>query len=301
MQLKSLFPIETFYLSVPYLHCSVDQKINIHETAFVTAAFRAGDSALSMDKFAHLWDNPIVAKHAERYSNAVSVYEDYAHCLRNRYFYDTLKQLIRKEKIEVLMNFGCGFSMYPFLLDASLHYIEIDTSDVIAYKKEKTKAWQKEGLLPKRNITFLEADFNASSFQDLYKQLEALKLGQRSFILLEGVLFFLGKSDTTRLFDLFKQLQGPEEFLASVSFQPQLEKQSVFKKLIDFVEGNLEKNQQFDYQTVSDSFYEDIEEYTLVDHQHTLSLSAHYVPENKLPLEDILNEHMYLLKKNVNI
>ncbi|WP_297763830.1 class I SAM-dependent methyltransferase [uncultured Muriicola sp.] len=292
--------METFYLSEPYSLCSVDQKINIHETAFVTAYFRAGDSALSGDKYAHLWANPIVANHAKRYISAVSAYEDYAHCLRNRYFYDTLKELIKKENIEVLINFGCGFSMYPFLLDASLHCIEIDMADVIAYKKEKTEAWQKEGLLPCRNITFLEADFNAPSLQDLYKQLEALKSGKRSFILLEGVLFFLGKSDTIKLFDLFNRLQGPEEFLASVSFQPQLEKQAVFKKLIDFVEGNLEKNQQFDYQTVPDSFYKDIEGYTLMDHQHTFSLSARYLPENKLPFEEILNEHMYLLQKNVN-
>ncbi len=116
---------------------------------------------------------------------------------------------------------------------------------------------------------------------------------------MEGVLFFLGKSDTTKLFDLFNRLQGPEEYLASVSFQPQLEKQAVFKKLIDFVEGNLEKNQQFNYQTVSDSFYREMEGYKLIDHQHTLSLSKRYVPENKLPFEEILNEHMYLLQKNI--
>ncbi len=293
-----MIPLETFYLSIPYLFCTVDQKINIHETAFVTAAFRAGDTTLSMDRFAHLWADPIITKHAMRYSNSVSAYEGYAHCLRNRYFYDTLKELISKENIEVLINFGCGFSMYPFFLDASLHYIEIDTVDVIAYKKEKTEAWQKEGLLPERKITFLEANFNAVSLQDLYKKLAVIKAAQRSFILLEGVLFFLGKSDTNRLFHLFNQLQGPEEFLASVSFQPQLEKQAVFKKLIDFVEGNLEKNQQFVYQTVPDSFYKDISTYTLVDHQDSFSLSEQYKPEKKLPFEEILNEHMYLLRKN---
>jgi len=289
--------METFYLSEPYLFCTVDQKINIHETAFVTAAFRAGDIDLSMDRFAHLWANPIVANHAMSYSSAVSAYEGYAHCLRNRYFHDTIKQLISKENIDVIINFGCGFSMYPFLLDASIQYIEIDKGDVITYKKAETEAWQKEGLLPERNITYLEADFNAASLHDLYKQLAEIKSGKRSFILLEGVLFFLGKSDTIRLFDLFNLLQGPEEFLASVSFQPRLEKQAVFKKLIEFVEGNLNKNQQFDYQTVPDSFYKDIATYVLVDHQDSFSLSERYRPEKRLPFEEILNEHMYLLKK----
>ncbi len=289
--------MESFYLSEPYLQCSVDQKINIHETAFVTAAFRAANSELSGDQFAHLWANSSVAVHAQRYCSAVSRFEEDAHCLRNRYFYDTLKGLLNKEGIEVLINFGCGFSMYPFLLNASVHYIEIDTVDVITYKKEKIEAWQKEGILPDRNITFLEANFNAPSLQALYRKLARIKLDRKSFILLEGVLFFLGKGDTNRLFNLFKLLQGSEEFLASVSFQPEIEQQLVFEKLVDFVEENLEKNQQFDYQTVPDSFYKGIEGYTLLDHQHTLSLSERYVPESDLPLEEILNEHMYLLKR----
>lgn len=278
----------------------MEQKINIHETAFVTAFFRANDANLSKDRYARLWENENVARHARSYSSAVSPYEGTAHCLRNRYFYDTLTDVIEKENVDILFNFGCGFSMYPFLLDAKLHYIEIDTADVIAYKKERTLAWQKNGMLPLRNITFMEADFNAPSLQDLYEQLASIKGNQKSVILLEGVLFFLGKGDTKRLFELFNKLQGPGEFVGSVSFEPSLEKQMVFQKLIDFVEGNLQKNQQFNYQTVPVSFYTKIKGYTLLEHQHTSSLTAQYLPDVKISSEDILNEHMYLLKKTLN-
>jgi len=277
----------------------LNTKINIHETAFVTASFRKGNVAVSKDKYAHLWSRSSIDTYANRYSHAVSSYEPYAHCLRNRYFYDTINKLLAENSIEVLINFGCGFSMYPYLFENSLHFIEIDKSDVVTHKKEMTNKWEREGKLPSRNITYLEADFNLASLDKLYEQIIALKKGRKSFILLEGVLFFLSKDDTERLFELFSQIQEPGEYIGSVSYLPQLEEQFVFKKLIDYVEGNLEKNKRFQYQTVADEFYKNIKGYDLIDHQDTFSLAAFYEPKRALPKEEILNEHMYLLKKNV--
>ncbi|MBT8282740.1 MAG: adenosine deaminase, partial [Muriicola sp.] len=121
--------------------------------------------------------------------------------------------------------------------------------------------------------------------------------GKKTFILIEGVLFFLGRDDTTRLFHLFSRLQKKNDFVGSVSFQPSLEKQRVFSRLIDFVEVNLEKNQQFNYQTVADEFYTSAEAYRLIEHQDTISLAARYSPDITLAEEEILNEHMYLLQK----
>jgi O-methyltransferase involved in polyketide biosynthesis len=277
----------------------VNQKINIHETAFVTAAFRAQDRVLSGDPFAYLWDNEAITNHAERYSNAVSAYEGVAHCLRNRYFSDTLRRLTAQAGVEVFMNFGSGFSMYPYQLDPSILCIEIDTPAVISHKQRKTMEWQGEGKLPKRDIVYFEADFNSPSFESLYKDLYAIKKGRKSFILLEGVLFFLGKQDTVRLFKLFNRLQGHAEYVGSVSFLPELELKPAFGKLIAFVEGNLEKNQQFSYQTVPDEFYNTLDHYQLEDHQHTFSLSARYVPKLEFTEDEVLNEHMYLLKKHL--
>ncbi len=118
-----------------------------------------------------------------------------------------------------------------------------------------------------------------------------------TFILLEGVLFFISEADRDRLFTLFSELQRPGDLLGSVSFRPQLEKSEVFLKLKAFVEGNLSKNQQFNYLTVADEFYESLSCYRLKDHQDTFSLNQNYQPEYRLPREEVLNEHMYLLEK----
>jgi O-methyltransferase involved in polyketide biosynthesis len=275
----------------------LEAKINIHETAFVTASFRAGENALSKDNYAHLWANEITDQHARRYLNAVSLHEGMAHCLRNRYFLESLQAHIEKGDIDTLVNFGCGFSMYPFLLDPSLLFVEIDTPDVITHKQRRLDHWQEEKILPPRDILFLSANFNDHSLEYLHGALDPLIRGRKCFFLLEGVLFFLGRQDTLNLFELFRRLQQPGDLVGSVSFTPALEKQVVFRKLIDFVEGNLEKNQQFHYQTLADDFYRTLNAYTLFDHQNTLSLAKRYLPGLSLPEEEVLNEQMYLLRK----
>ena len=276
------------------------QKITIHGTAFVTSSFRAGDVKLSKDRYAHLWANPTVKDHATSYSTAVSMYEPYAHCLRNRYFCDKLVQLIEKESVEVMINFGCGFSMYPFIVNKDILFVEVDKEDVIAYKKDRLSNWQKQGLLSSKNIQYLEADFNQQDQTRLLEAIQKIKGNKKSLILLEGVLFFLAEHDTYCLFELFNTLQNKGDYVGSVSFTPNLEKEAVFNKLIDFVESNLEKNHQFQYQTVPDTFYQNLDGYELLEHQDTFSLSKQYRPEKVLLKSEVLNEHMYLLKKNTD-
>lgn len=99
-------------------------------------------------------------------------------------------------------------------------------------------------------------------------------------------------------FRLFGKLQEPDKDLGSLSFLPQLEKQLVFKKLIDYFEGNLEKNERFPYQTVADEFYLNLKGYELIDHQDTLSLLAYYEPKRILHKDEVLNEHISI-KKNL--
>jgi hypothetical protein len=62
-------------------------SLDIHETAFVTAAYRASDPKLSKDSFANLWSNRKTDTWIAQYVKAVSPIEPLAHCLRNRYFF----------------------------------------------------------------------------------------------------------------------------------------------------------------------------------------------------------------------
>ncbi|RAJ15976.1 leucine carboxyl methyltransferase [Arenibacter echinorum] len=271
--------------------------IEIHETAFVTSAFRAADVKLSGDYFAYLWNNPKTEKWVEEYLTKVSSEETFTHCLRNRYFLDKIKENVIKNGTEVLINFGAGFSMYPFLLDPKIIHIEIDKPEIVGHKKFKIEQWQNEDLLPKRNLHFIGVDFSKEYKEGLLATIKSLKGKKKCFILIEGVLFFLDREETDSLFQLFNLLQDTGDIIGSASFQDNLKQTLAFKRLIDFFGEKISKTKASDYQTIQDTYYREISGYILVDHQDYFSLSKDYNHKIIQDKELILNENFYLLQK----
>lgn len=275
-----------------------EKNIEIHETAFLTSTLRSLNEDLSQDYFAKLWRNTKSDKWIKKYLDLVSSEETNTHCLRNRYFLDTIKKLVDDNDVEVLVNFGCGFSMYPFLMDERLIHIEIDKPEIIDYKKSKLMNWQKTNTLPKRNIHFIAVDFSEDYKQDLLTKIFSIKNNKSCFILIEGVLFFLDRKETDMLFDFFNMIQKPGDFIGSVSFQDTLKESLAFRKLMAFLNQIVSKTKESDYQTIADDYYRSQPTYQLIDHQDYFSLSAKYGNVIQLNKEDILNENFYLLKKS---
>ena len=274
-----------------------EKTIEIHETAFVTSAFRAFDERLSQDNFVKLWHNSKTEKWIEDYLDKVSPEETYTHCLRNRYFLDTIKDLVNNQEIEVLINFGSGFSMYPFLLNDTLINIEIDKPEIIDFKKDKINSWQKNNTLPNREVHFIGVDFSTDYKEDLLAEINSIKANKPSFILIEGVLFFLNGKQTDGLFDFFNIIQNKGDYIGSASFQETLKETLAFKKLLGFFNQNVSKTNKYDYQTIEDDYYKAVKNYNLMDHQDYFSLSKKYGNTIRTSKELILNENFYLLQK----
>ena len=271
--------------------------IEIHETAFVTATYRASNEELSKDNYSNYWKNPVTDKWIENYVKKVSVDEPFVHCLRNRFFYETVSDLIDKEQVEVLINFGCGFSMYPFLFNEKLINIEIDQKGLIDFKKNQVQDWIQEGKLPNRNIHYLSKDFNLQN-EELETEIKAIVQGKTSFVLLEGVLFFLTKKSANELIELISRIQTKESYFGSVSFLNTITNSDCFKRLVKFCEEEVILNSKFEYLTLPTSYYQALPEYELIQHEDYVSLSKRYSPENKIENGDlILNENMYILRR----
>lgn len=271
--------------------------LQIHETAFVTATYRASDEALSKDVYSSYWKNEKTDQWIANYLENVSPEESFTHCLRNRYFYEVIKGLKAEHQIEVLINFGCGFSMYPFLFEDDLIHIEIDQQDVISYKKQEVQNLIASGKLPKREIHYIAKDFNLEK-EELTAEIKSITKGRPSFVLIEGVLFFLSKSVADELFALIREIQTPGSYLGSVSFLDEIEQTDVFQRLIDSFNKDMNLEGEFNYLTLPTRYYESLPSYDLIEHEDYVSLSKQYSP-NKI-IEDgnsILNEHMYLLKR----
>lgn len=275
-----------------------DQNLEIHETAFMTAIFRSRNEDLSRDLFAKLWSNNKVEKWVNTYLEEVPSDEVSAHCLRNRYFLDKIKELIKNNDLEVVINFGCGFSMYPFLLDENIINIEIDKPEIIRYKKAKIHAWQNSAVLPPRTIHYIGVDFSKDYRERLLLKINAIKKDKACLVLIEGVLFFLSKDEIDKLFDFFSLLQKEGDFIGSASFQETIKETPVYKTLLNFIDGRVSKRDDSEYQTLEDEYYREKKDYNLVDHQDYFSLSKKYGNKTVLGKECILNENFYLLEKS---
>ena len=276
---------------------SKHKNIEIHETAFVTSYFRAFDENLSGDVYAKLWRNSETEKWIEDYLSQVSSEEIYTHCLRNRYFLDSIKKIISNQEIEVLINFGSGFSMYPFLLNEKLINIEIDKPEIVDFKRSKIEILQRKNTLPNRNIHYIGCDFSKNYNESLLLKINSIKADKPCFILIEGVLFFLDRKETDTLFHFFNVIQNNGDYIGSASFQETIKSTKAFENLLRFFNQKVSKNNKNDYQTIDDQFYNSLDKYKLIDHQDYFSLSNSYGNKPKLSKELILNENFYLLKK----
>ena len=276
---------------------SKEENIKIHETAFVTSTFRAFDENLSKDNFAKLWQNSTTENWIKEYLNQVSSEETFTHCLRNRYFLDTIKDLIQNQQIEAVINFGSGFSMYPFLVEEKIVHIEIDKPEIINYKKTQIKEWQQKNIVPERNIHFIGVDFSKNYKQGLFSKIQSIKGNKSTFILIEGVLFFLTREETNDLFNFFDTIQTSDDYIGSASFQETIKDTKAFQNLLDFFNKKVSKTTESDYQTIENQYYKSKENYKLIDHQDYFSLSKKYGNNINQSKELILNENFYLLKK----
>lgn len=273
--------------------------IKIHETAFMTSMFRAMNESLSKDGFSKLWNNSKTKVWVDDYLSEVSSEEVHTHCVRNRFFLDQIKSLYQNKEIETVINFGAGFSMYPFLLDDKLQHIEIDKPDIIQYKKSQIEKWMQLEKLPKRKICFLGVDFSTNYKEELFEKLKSLVQKKSTFILLEGVIFFLNLKETDDLFDFFKSIQSKGDYIGSVSYQNNVKDSIAFEKLLLFFNKKLAKTTKDDYLTLNTNYYKEKEAYKLIMQEDYFSYSKHTKNEVQQNKEEILNESFYLLQKQV--
>ncbi|MCF2874284.1 MULTISPECIES: class I SAM-dependent methyltransferase [unclassified Tenacibaculum] len=271
------------------------KDIKIHDTAFMTSIFRAMNESLSNDSYSKLWNNKKTKVWVDDYLKEVSNEEVHTHCVRNRFFLEKIKE--RLHEVEVLINFGAGFSMYPFLLDESIIHIEIDKPDIVNNKQTQILNWISKGELPQRDIHFIGTDFSQNYEEDLYTKIKTIKKDKKSFILIEGVLFFLDMNQAKRIFNFFDKVQKTGEYIGSVSFKHTIKETKVFSRLLQFFNDRILKTSEDDYLTIDTSFYTKQPRYTIKEHKDYFMYSKELNNKINQNATDILNENFYLLQK----
>ncbi len=272
--------------------------MQIHETAFVVSTYRSYHEDVSKDTYAKLWNNPGTDALIPDILKRVSNHEAMLHSLRNRFFYEKMNSFFDKNNGGTLINFGSGFSMYQFSFDDKVSTIEIDKKDIIDYKKEKIDHWTKEGKLPQRDIQYTAIDFNKNTAEEIVETLRPMIKKEPTFILIEGVFFFLDRKTTNKLFQVFKGIQNPGDVVGAVTYLPEIEKTKVYERLLNYFDSNNDTNDSFSHQTIPHSYFESIDGYVIQENTDEFELSKIYAPNNKINTKnEILNETMYLIEK----
>ncbi len=271
---------------------------HISESAFLVNESRARNIELSRDRYARLWVTDSTRKLWDDFTREVYPYDDIELGLRNRFFLERLNIFIDTNQDVVFVNIGSGFTSYPFLTDKRCRCIEVDYAHVIDYKRRKLATWQADGLLPERKIEFLPANLaNESDVEDLSNYLGLLLANNSSFILLEGLTYYLEKKVLQRIFNMFSRIQERDSVLTFDYWRPDVIEHPIFLRFRDFFSRRLGYDEKH-YTLFDDDFLQSLPGYEIVEITDIQELETIYSKTTFLAdYQKILPEHYAVLRK----
>ena len=235
----------------------------ISKTAFLANESKARRVDISKDVYAHLWVSDETRKVWESFTSRVYPYDDVELAVRNRFFLERMTAFCGRASHPIIVNIGAGFTSYPFLLPDTCECVEVDLEHVIGYKREKITRWTNEKELPDRLISFIAIDLTSQSGRAHLKEELAAKIARRpSFILLEGLTYYLPMGVLINLLGIFSAVQEPESVVAFDFWEPKISEHPVFLMFKEFWEEyfGVAKYNLFDVE-----FLESIEGYNIAE------------------------------------
>jgi len=205
---------------------------NISATAFLSSQSRARAAEVSKDSYSGLWVSPETIHLWDNFAENVYPHDDLELALRCRFFLEKLQSFVKENANSIFINIAAGFTSYPFLIKPPCPSIEVDYPHVIDFKSSQLKKWQSEGILPKREIEFFPTDLkNASNLSDLRKAVCERIDEQPSYILMEGITYYLDIPILKNLLEIFRDSQVKGSLVAFDFWKPNIVNSPVFLKL----------------------------------------------------------------------
>ncbi len=281
----------------------MDLNCSISDTAFLVNESRARMVDVSGDIYAKHWVLPerreFVIKLWDDFAVEVYPHDDLELSIRNRFFFKFLQKFVSiNKKNPVFIIVGAGFISYPFLLDRSIYCIEIDYPHVVTFKESRRKCLINESILPDRNVKFFATDLqNIKDLGRLKILFSSDVAGKPSFILLEGLTYYLDMPVLNTLFNMFSEIQPTGSILAFDFWKPDIIQHPVFKRMKKFFSERFDYAEH-NYSFIDDKIIDSIEGYDVLEKSNVIEQEQNFVGSNILKnYEKILPENYVVMTK----
>jgi len=161
------------------------------------------------------------------------------------------------------------------------------------------RTWQKQGRLPDRPVEFLSADLkNKKDLEKLAKALGSAVGDSPSFVIMEGLTYYLDRGFLNRLFGMISQVQTSGSMLAFDFWKPGVDEHPVFRRLKEFFSERFGR-EEIEYNLFDIDFIQSIRNYEMIELTDIQELERIFAQTDQLSnFEEILPEYYALLKRN---
>jgi len=266
---------------------------DVSGTAFVVNYSRSRMEKISQDHFAHLWvTRESIALWKELAEN-VYPNDDLNLSLRNCFYLRHLQQFLDKNKYltPIAVNIASGFTSYPFLIDENYTFLEFDLPAIMEYKKKTVTRWMREKKLPGRSVQYVPIDLNDAEQRCVMKEKLKRAIGKSpSFVILEGVTYYLRKDVLLDLISILGEVQTRGSIIALDYWKPDAMIYPVMVRLKGFFDRKF-GDRGTGWYLYDEVFFRDIGGYTLNESTDIATLEVKYSPtrlfqgrDNKIPV-----------------
>jgi O-methyltransferase involved in polyketide biosynthesis len=276
----------------------MEMPSNISATAFLSSQSRARAVEASKDTYSRLWVSSETIHLWDDFAENVYPHDDLELALRCRFFLERLQSFVEENANPIFINVAAGFTSYPFLIEPPCSCIEVDYPHVLDFKSSQLKKWQEEGVLPKRKIEFFPTDLkNTSNLGDLRKAVSSWIDEQPSYILMEGITYYLDIPILKKLLAMFRDSQVKGSLVAFDFWKPDIVHHPVFIKLEKYFAERFGFESRT-YNLFDAEFISSIEGYEIVEITDVAKQEKKYCTSNVLQnYENMLVENYAVIRK----
>lgn len=258
---------------------------------------------MSRDEYARHWvpseRRSTVATLWDDFSREVYPYDDLELGIRNRFFLERMQRFNNMYSEAALVNVGAGLTSYPFLLEREIPCFECDLPYVVEFKRQRMDELLASDILPRRNLTFVGLDVSRLEGQEQLRVLLVITLANRpTFILLEGLSYYLNFPVLDALFEVFREGQRPGSQVALDFWMPNLLQHPVFLRLKAFFTKRFGFAAQ-SYCLLDQHWISAIEGYRILELSNAAHSEAIYAASSVLDNESAILPENYVVLERV--